>query len=93
MKANEWVKRIDLEDAFNVMHKVKPKVEMFKINSSNYKVKLKYQDSEIIIEEKMKNGLTDYVLVQCGSDIKRFSNYFEAEKAASKLLKEKKWPT
>lgn len=89
-KKDIFVRRRELDDAFDDMHKIKPMVSINVIDSSKYKVKLDHKGKQAIITEVLKRGLTESATLEIDGRIFSCKSVFEAEKLASEILDGKK---
>lgn len=84
---NTFVRRTDLDTAFENMHGVKPMVSLNRKNQNEYTVKLIRAGKEANITEYMTNGLTSYVELKLGADISKCKSVYEAETIAADYLR------
>ena len=84
---NEFKRQVYLEDSFESMHKLKPEVHYQRVDRNNYKIKLKHGKKEVILSEKMKDGLTAEATLEYNGEVTAFRSYYDAELAATAILK------
>lgn len=84
---SEWIRRPELDDAFNDMHKIKPQVSFLRENRNKYNIKLSLSGKEVVISETMDRGLTSFVSLRYEGETKSFGSMFEAEQYASQILR------
>ena len=82
-----FIRQVHLEKAFDEMHKLKPEVGLKRINNSKYSVSLKHRGREVVLTEQMKDGMTDLVTLEFSGEVKTFKRYYDAELAATAILK------
>lgn len=85
--AKDFERAEHLERAFNEMHKIKPQVSIKRIDNNKYEVQLKHKGREVVLSERMKDGLTQEALLEFGGEVRSFKRYYDAELAATAILK------
>jgi hypothetical protein len=75
-----------LKDVYQEMHGIRVDIYYQRISPDSYKIKLVLNDSEVIITEHMKRGLTDFVELKYGDTIETFDSVYNAEVRANEIL-------
>jgi hypothetical protein len=84
---SEYIRQTSLEEAFNEMHGIKPVVYFERINNNEYKVKLVFNQKEVILTEVMEKGLTKDVVLEFLDTVEQLKSMYDAEVKAVKLLR------
>lgn len=84
---SEFVRNERVEDVFNEMHGIKPRIEYNRLSGNVYKVKISLNGKECILTETMKNGLTASVALDTPSGTESHKSMFNAEKRAVEILR------
>lgn len=84
---NIFVRRKDLDKAFDDMHKIKPAVSINFSNANKYTVRIEFRGKKADITEIMERGLTKSVEVSYNGHIYNCDSVLDAEKFVAELLK------
>lgn len=84
---NNFERQTRLEDAVDDMYGIKPQVYYSRINNSEYKVKLVYENKEVILGEVLKRGVTQEASLEYNGQKNIFDKYKTAEEEAIKILR------
>jgi hypothetical protein len=88
MRMNDFVRRVDLERAYDEHFKMKAKVYRKHHSKNHYEVKLEHKDKTVILTEIMKDGLPEHVYMDYNGERKVFKRMYEAGIEANKILRE-----
>lgn len=82
-----FVRRKDLDKAFDDMHKIKPSISINFSNANKYTVRVEFGGKKADITEIMERGLTKKVEVVYNGQVYNYDSVFNAEKFVTELLK------
>lgn len=85
--SNIFVRRLDLDNSFESLHKVRMNVSVNFISASKYTVRLDKGNRHVLITETMDKGTTKDVILKHNNNEINCKSVFEAEKLAVELLK------
>jgi len=85
---SDWVRKSNLEDAFQEMHGIRPQVYYRYVDRNTYQIKLIKSGKEIILQDQMKNGLTRVATVEYNGTTHDKKCIYDAEVEATKIFKE-----
>ncbi len=77
-----------MESSFKDLHGIKPNVFHETVDHNSYKIRLKYGKNEVTLQETIERGLTKKCDLTFNGVTQEFKSVYEAEQAATKLLKE-----
>lgn len=61
---SNWIRRPDLDEAFNVLHGIKPQVYVLHISERERELKFCYAGREVTIKETTKDGLINSISIK-----------------------------
>lgn len=86
----EFLRKLNLEEDYLKMHKLKPEIHRQIINNDRYNVKLKLHNKEVTLTEQLRDGLTEYVTIAHNGITENTKSMYEAELKANEILKRDK---
>jgi len=85
----QWVRSPKIEDSYNELHHITPQVYFFIPQSRGVnKVKLVFGGKEILLTERLENGLTKDATLEYNGEKYLYTKVIDAEQAATKILRE-----
>ena len=86
--SNEWSRQTMLEETFLDMRGIKPEIYYQRTSGNSYRIKLNYNDKEVILKEVLENGLTKEATMEYDGIATLFKSMYDAETEATRILKE-----
>jgi hypothetical protein len=83
LKTQLWVRHQVVEDAYNSLHSIKPRIEKA---TDKKAFKLSMNDKDVILQEVIERGLTKVAFLTYNGETIAFKSVLDAEKAANKIL-------
>jgi hypothetical protein len=84
---NTWKVNKKISKSYKEMHGIEPEVSYLRSENNKYSVKLKHSGKEGIITETMKDGLTDFVILEMNGTKENLKSVYEAELKLNKFLR------
>ena len=85
---SNWIRKEITEDAYEELHGIKPQIYFeVPIKKNENTVKIIFGGKEIILQEILKNGLTNKAILRYSGETMTFETVYEAEQEATRILR------